>query len=989
MMAAAARFPFTSQWFRQAGRAGLAALASGATALAVLRLSAEMLPFRLGSLGEPATVMAVGLVAAGAGAILVLALRRRLGTPDLVVPLTLILAAAAPGEPAIRVALVLAVAAVVLASFRATRRAGPLTIIPVASLIVYLATAAPGLLLGDTGVFQVSAAALEIPHPAGYPLLMLVGHWLGLVFSDSPAFAITLISCFGGAIAGGLVYLWLLWDDVPPPLAAGLALVPAFVGSVWAQAIVGEAYPLHLAFAILAVAPAFAALGGREGPLLPLAALGIGLGLAHHRVIVLVAPAVGLAFLLAWLTKQHRPSARDLGIAIPALLLPLATYAYLPWTADWQMNFGEFRAIVLADRFSGFLNPTEPFDNLAAWPLLWNNLTAIVPLPLLLASGLGSAVLLIRRPLGLVVLAVLAVPHLYFAMAYRVPDVSVYLLMLVPASVYAASQLWFAAEEAIRRCIASAGREWAVTVGAVGALATVWVLMAGNYAQVDLSNETAAQSAAEAAPIDALPSGAVVISDVGRYSPLLYATRVLHDRSDVEVLLPEDEELQRGIVQREIGRQRFAYLARFLPRIEREFTLRALGTLVAVMPPFAEPAPAGAALGVFEPGVALLGAGVAGPVEADGLLQVDVTWQALGKIEPQYWPRLVAVDSFGNRSVLAEGKDPVNGLYATRFWRVGEAIKDAYSLPLDLRLPPGEFALVIELAIPFSPNVAPLRNSESTSLRIGTFGVTPAAFGNPLARRLDPIWDSKLGIESISVAGETNSLMVRWEAAPGDHPDRVIEVGIGFRDGEPSIVTRTPVAANSGGRFGTMYQIPAALRGAEMLAVSIRVHEGEAFLDAKCGWPAQACTGTLLVTAPAAAPARGVANLGDIALLLEARVDPVVVRGSPVTIDLLWESIASTPNDYTVFVQLLDGAGVIAGQIDRPPGDGRRLTSGWRPGETISDRYSIPVGDDLPTGTYQVIVGLYLPSTFQRLPILDQSGVAVSDFVGLGLVTVR
>ena len=105
MMGAVGRIPFANPWIRHPGRAGLAALALGATALALLRLLAETLPFVLPSFGEPATVMGVGLAAAGVGAILVVVLRGRIATPVLAIPATTILAAAVPAEPAIRVAL--------------------------------------------------------------------------------------------------------------------------------------------------------------------------------------------------------------------------------------------------------------------------------------------------------------------------------------------------------------------------------------------------------------------------------------------------------------------------------------------------------------------------------------------------------------------------------------------------------------------------------------------------------------------------------------------------------------------------------------------------------------------------------------------------------------------------------------------------------------------------------------------------------------------
>ena len=45
--------------------------------------------------------------------------------------------------------------------------------------VVYLGTAARDIVVGDTPELSAAAVTLGIPHPSGYPLLMLAGHAFG------------------------------------------------------------------------------------------------------------------------------------------------------------------------------------------------------------------------------------------------------------------------------------------------------------------------------------------------------------------------------------------------------------------------------------------------------------------------------------------------------------------------------------------------------------------------------------------------------------------------------------------------------------------------------------------------------------------------------------------------------------------------------------------------------------------------------------------
>jgi 4-amino-4-deoxy-L-arabinose transferase-like glycosyltransferase len=109
---------------------------------------------------------------------------------------------------------------------------------------------------------------------------------------------------------------------------------------------------------------------------------------------------------------------------------------------------------------------------------------------------------------------------------------------------------------------------------------------------------------------------------------------------------------------------------------------------------------------------------------------------------------------------------------------------------------------------------------------------------------------------------------------------------------------------------------------------------------------------------------------------------PKLLDPNLITVTLDWSADHPLAQDYTVFVQLLNGEGKLVAQSDSWPANGALPTSSWLPGEVIRDEHRLTLESGLPTGTYHVIAGLYLLSTGQRLPV--QGG---GDFVDLGLVS--
>jgi hypothetical protein len=112
------------------------------------------------------------------------------------------------------------------------------------------------------------------------------------------------------------------------------------------------------------------------------------------------------------------------------------------------------------------------------------------------------------------------------------------------------------------------------------------------------------------------------------------------------------------------------------------------------------------------------------------------------------------------------------------------------------------------------------------------------------------------------------------------------------------------------------------------------------------------------------------ASFGPAITLQGYSIDTTALRSDDLlTVTLSWEAIALPERDYTLFIHVLDEAGRKVGQVDVPPGDPRAPTGAWRPGMVVGSVQQVPLQADLPPGRYAVLIGLYDPETFARLPV--------------------
>ncbi len=125
------------------------------------------------------------------------------------------------------------------------------------------------------------------------------------------------------------------------------------------------------------------------------------------------------------------------------------------------------------------------------------------------------------------------------------------------------------------------------------------------------------------------------------------------------------------------------------------------------------------------------------------------------------------------------------------------------------------------------------------------------------------------------------------------------------------------------------------------------------------------------------------AEFGQQVRLLGYDLTESYTTGDPaLTVAFYWQAARQLDQAYTVFVQLLDPAGQFAVGWDNQPCRHSCPTTTWQSAEILRDEYRLSLAD-LPSGNYQVIVGMYDPTTGVRLGVSQPNGAVGGDYLAV------
>lgn len=578
------------------------------------------------------------------------------------------------------------------------------TLLALGTLLLYLRTLAPSVatLFDDSLEFPLVAQRLAIAHPTGYPLYtLLIAAAARLVPLGDVAYRVNLISALAGAGAVAMLFLAARQLSLNRPAALWAALVFATAETVWAEASIAEVYTLHL---LILAALIWAGLrwgrecAGGESPLpvsqgdaqgAPLlAAFLFGLGLAHHRMMLLWAPALAL-FVALRAPHLRRPGAAWLRLGAAATA-PLMLYLYLPLRAavgsldgSYENTLLGFVCWITACRYGAFLtgNPLGQTRDVAFYlDLLLRQFGALNLV--LLAVGIAWLRL---RPAALFLLAGGALSAA-FALAYRVADPEVFWLPVVLAGALGAGAGLDGLVEVLRRrrVGSSPWCHWLAPALVFGLLLATslpqWVARART---VDRSQDWHVHDMGVDVLSQPLPEQTRIIGILGEMTLLRYFQETAGLRLDIETVAADDEAARLAAVEAALAAGRRPFLTRPLPGAAERWSLGALGPLIEVRaaPLTAPPAALWPRRDDAGAGVRLVGWSLS-PLPGHGppRQRLTVAWQptiSLGA-SLKVSPRLVLPDG---TELQGDDAVPVRFAYPTTAWRPGEVILDTYELP--------------------------------------------------------------------------------------------------------------------------------------------------------------------------------------------------------------------------------------------------------------------------------------------------------------------
>jgi hypothetical protein len=392
-------------------------------------------------------------------------------------------------------------------------------------------------------------------------------------------------------------------------------------------------------------------------------------------------------------------------------------------------------------------------------------------------------------------------------------------------------------------------------------------------------------------------------------------------------------------------------------------------------------------------------------VPADGVLRVDLYLTAYARPNARYQTVIHLVGPDGLRWSRPDTFRPrgyTDYVYTT-IWSPGIYALDSHEIEPLPGTPPGTYDIV--LTVFDRDTLAPLsllnEQGQPIAPDLALGQVTLTRPRRPAAPPDDNRLDLALGNLTLLAAG-----LDRDQAAPGDlvlittfwraekqmAEDTTSRLTLLAPDG--TLVAEYDLALTADWYPTSMWQPGDIWRGQHLFHLPADLDSGTYSWQISLS-PANRPAGlpsTIRITAPphTFAPATLTytlnTTLGELATLVGFDIEPATTNLQPrasVTITLTWRAEETPDTSYHVFLHLLDPEGRLAAQSDGVPADWTRPTTGWLPGEYITDVHHLAIPADLLAGEYTLLTGLYDPRTSARLT--DPSGSGTTTLLSISV----
>jgi 4-amino-4-deoxy-L-arabinose transferase-like glycosyltransferase len=399
----------------------------------------------------------------------------------------------------------------------------------------------------------------------------------------------------------------------------------------------------------------------------------------------------------------------------------------------------------------------------------------------------------------------------------------------------------------------------------------------------------------------------------------------------------------------------------------------------------------------FGPQMQLARAAVAGggadglAFRAGDLLGITTVWDVL-QPPPSLSFSLRLRDAQG-RTWISSDYVPLEGSAPTNVWPAGHQVEDRRGIFLPPDLPPGPYAVFLELYDPATG--VPVKVGEQDGATIASIEVSAAVTAPdpaslPIPRRINGRLGEQLELLGYDITPrplrpeQGATLTLWWRAVDRITQPYRVHVQAKGEDAGLAFAASYPL---SGGSAET-WQPGQIVRERYSLDLDPASATGDYRLD-------------LSLETPDGRPYGSALDLGTVALMARERAyrlprmeqpleasfgDSIALRGYDLTVPqadgrginltLYWQARSRVPASYKVFVHLVDDAGRAVAQADAIPADGLAPSDSWLPGEVVADQHVLTAPGP---GHYHLLVGLYDPVTGERLPALDEKGQSTPE----------
>ena len=403
----------------------------------------------------------------------------------------------------------------------------------------------------------------------------------------------------------------------------------------------------------------------------------------------------------------------------------------------------------------------------------------------------------------------------------------------------------------------------------------------------------------------------------------------------------------------------------------------------------------------------LLGAFVQEQVAWPDRLEVVVRWRARAALACDCRAVVALRDQQGHTWTLAEFLVRNEVYFPTSAWEPEDWADARYALALPSAIPPGDYSVEVSL------------HNEATGAQLGAVGpdgtfrgtrvpIGVARIARPhqsperadfdleesVATRVGPftLLEADLEVEEAR-SGDYLPLHLLWRADAPPVTDYQIRLELFDQENQTDLSTTQPLSLyptsfwEAGDRFASHHRLritPTLPAGRYQLQLYL-VDPGS---STPVGDPIRVGTVRVLLgdrsfdRPDTELPSLDVTFGETIQLCGYDVQEKRVALGDSLSLSLWWcanEAIGGPDGSYTLYVHLMGPDGVVHGQVDRTPGNGKWPTSSWAPGQVIEDQIELPLEGAAPVGPYQIALGFYDPAYGDRLPVTVGTGAVASS----------